>query len=93
MFCMLLNVMLEKDEIKKFKEMLFTPYDQFEEYLKDHLDQEMTDKMLEVIKDHKEFVNSFLDNVEMINISMEKKIDGMMEEEKKNSKSKWGMLD
>lgn len=83
--------MLKKKEIESVKKMLSNAYDQFEEYLKNP-DPEMTAKMLEVLKDQKQFVDSFLDDVEMINISMEKKIDDMMEE-KKNSKSKWGVLD
>lgn len=92
---MIMSVMLKKKEIESFKKMLFTPFDKFEEYLKNPADPEMTANILDLLKDHKEFVNSFLDNVDMINISMEKKIDDMMEEEeeKKNSKSKWGMLD
>ena len=88
---MIMSVMLKKKEIESVKKMLSNAYDQFEEYLKNP-DPEMTAKMLEVLKDQKQFVDSFLDDVEMINISMEKKIDDMMEE-KKNSKSKWGVLD
>ena len=86
-----MSVMLKKKEIESVKKMLSNAYDQFEEYLKNP-DPEMTAKMLEVLKDQKQFVDSFLDDVEMINISMEKKIDDMMEE-KKNSKSKCGVLD
>lgn len=88
---MIMSVMLQKKEIGSVKKMLSKAYDQFEEYLKNP-DPEMTAKMLEVLKDQKQFVDSFLDDVEMINISMEKKIDDTMEE-KKNSKSKWGVLD
>lgn len=88
---MIMSVMLQKKEIGSVKKMLSKAYDQFEEYLKNP-DPEMTAKMLEVLKVQKQFVDSFLDDVEMINISMEKKIDDTMEE-KKNSKSKWGVLD
>lgn len=91
---MIMNVMLQKKEIGSVKKMLSKAYDQFEEYLKNP-DPEMTAKLLEILKDQKQFVDSFLDDVEMINISMEKKIDDMddMMEEKKISKSKWGILD
>lgn len=88
-----MNVMLQKKEINGIKKMLSAGYNQFEEYLKKP-DPLMTALLLETIKDQKKFLDGLLDGVEMINISMEKKIDDdMVEEEEEDSKSKWGVLD
>ena len=73
---MMMSVMLKKEEIKEVKEMLFAGYDQLQEFLKNP-SPEMTDKILDIISEQKSFINIYLDDVEMINISMEKKIDAL----------------
>ena len=76
MFKMMMSVMLKKDEIKEVKEMLFSGYDQIQELIK-NLSPEKTDKILDIISEQKSFMSIYLDDVEMINISMEKKIDAL----------------
>ena len=73
---MMMSVMLKKDEIKEVKEMLFSGYDQLQEFLKNP-SPEMTDKILDIISEQKSFMSIYLDDVETINISIEKKIDAL----------------
>lgn len=73
---MMMSVMLKKDEIKEVKEMLFAGYDQLQEFLKNP-NPEMTDKILDIINEQKSFMSIYLDDVESINISIEKKIDAL----------------
>ena len=73
---MMMSVMLKKDEIKEVKEMLFSGYDQIQELIK-NLSPEKTDKILDIINEQKSFMSIYLDDVETINISIEKKIDAL----------------
>lgn len=73
---MMMSVMLKKDEIKEVKEMLFSGYDQIQELIK-NLSPEKTNKILDIISEQKSFMSIYLDDVESINISIEKKIDAL----------------
>ena len=71
-----MSVMLKKDEIKGVKEMLFAGYYQLQKNIKNP-SPEMTDKILDIINEQKSFMSIYLDDVEAINISIEKKIDAL----------------